>query len=81
MGTGTAFPYATFYSGANQQNPTLLNPNTGLTFPGTKPTLKVGKSKPVRLSIASPTFQLASAGTATTGRLLTSDDNRNRVIP
>jgi hypothetical protein len=65
-----AFPYAVLYSGPDQESPTLLAPNTGLTFVGAKATLKFGKNKAIKLSTESPTFQLATTGAATTGEYL-----------
>ena len=62
-----AFPYAVAYGGSSQTNPTFLTPNTGVTFVGAKPTLKVNKDKAVKISTSSPTFQLATAGAAITG--------------
>ena len=66
--TGVAFPYAVAYGGASQTNPMFLTPNTGLTFVGAKPTLKVNRDNAVKISTSTPTFQLATAGAATTGR-------------
>jgi hypothetical protein len=67
---GSAFPYAVMFGG--QSGPTLLTPNTGAKILG-KPTLKYGKAKPVKISTASPAFQLATAGSASAGGWICSE--------